>query len=202
MALQTQAVVSRILQAPRRIVRQPGRYPVVDRIVVPPNLRTSILQDLHSCHLGVDKMKSLTHQTVWWPELHADISAFVSKCARCLFKKPSVKPSSWTLWQLTYMPWQRIHADYCGPFLKQYYALILIDSYSKWPEVFLTTKADGAFTKLAMRRMFSREGTTFYIKRSTRLVGIDWLPACIYRSSTCRVQRLSGNRCEDTEERR
>ncbi len=27
-----------------------------------------------------------------------------------------------------------------------------------WPEVFLTTKADGAFTKLAMRRTFSREG--------------------------------------------
>ncbi len=56
------------------------------------------------------------------------------------------------------MPWQRIHADYCGPFLKQYYALILIDSYSKWPEVFLTTKVDRAFPKLAMRRTFSREG--------------------------------------------
>ncbi len=121
-----------------------------DRIVVPPSLRNSILQDLHSCHLGVHKMKSLARQTVWWPELNADISAFVSKCARCLFKKPSVKTSNWNTWPLTYMPWQKIHADYCGPFLKHCYALILIDSYSKWPEVFLTTKADGAFTKLAM----------------------------------------------------
>ncbi len=128
------------------------------RIVVPPNLRNSVLQDLHSCHLGVDKMKSLARQTVWWPELKADISAFVSKCNRYLFKKPSVKASSWTPWPLTYMPWQRIHVDYCGPFLRQYYTLILIDSYSKLPEVFLTTKADGAFTKLAMWTTFSREG--------------------------------------------
>ncbi len=42
--------------------------------------------------------------------------------------------------------------------MNQYYAPILIDSYSKWPEVFLTTKDEGAFTKLAMRRTFSREG--------------------------------------------
>ncbi len=74
-----------------------------DRIVVPPNLRNSILQDLRSCHLGVDKLKSLVRLTVWWPELNADISSFVSKCARCLFKKPSVKASSWTPWPLTYV---------------------------------------------------------------------------------------------------
>ncbi len=107
---------------------------------------------LHGSHLGVDKMKSLASQTVWWPDLNVDISSFVSKCARCLFKKPSVKPSSWTPLPLTYMSWQRINVGCCGSFLNKYYALILINS-----EVFLTTNADGAFTKLAMRRTFSHE---------------------------------------------
>ncbi len=45
-----------------------------DRIVVPPKLRNSTLQDLHSCHLGVNKMKSLARQTVWWPELLPTLS--------------------------------------------------------------------------------------------------------------------------------
>ncbi len=78
------------------------------------------------------------------------------------------------------MPWQRIHADYCGPFLKQYYARILIDSYSKWPEVFLTLKADGAFTKLAMRITFSRLGVplTVVTENGTHFASSevqDWL---------------------------
>ncbi len=78
------------------------------------------------------------------------------------------------------MPWQRTHADYCGPFLKQFYALILIDSYSKWTEVFLTTKADGALTKLAMRGTFSREGVplTVVTDNGTHITSSkvqDWL---------------------------
>ncbi len=43
------------------------------RIIVPPTLRKPIIDDLHSSHLGIAKMKSLARQTVWWPELNADI---------------------------------------------------------------------------------------------------------------------------------
>ena len=34
-------------------------------------------------------------------------------------------------------PWDRIHADYVGPFHGKYY-LIVIDSFSKWLEVIQT----------------------------------------------------------------
>jgi putative transposase len=54
--------------------------------------------------------------------------------------------------------WQRIHADYCGPFLGKFYALVIIDSYSKWPEVILTNSATAEFTQRAFRKVFSREG--------------------------------------------
>ncbi len=39
-----------------------------------------------------------------------------------------------------------VHAAYCGPLLQRYYSLIVMDSYSKWPEVFLATKPDADFT--------------------------------------------------------
>ncbi len=31
--------------------------------------RKNIIDDLHLCHQGIEKMKSLTQQAVWWPDL-------------------------------------------------------------------------------------------------------------------------------------
>ena len=53
---------------------------------------------------------------------------------------------------------QRIHADYCGPFIGKYYALVIQDAFSRFPEVFLTTSASSQFTKEALQKFFSREG--------------------------------------------
>jgi len=131
-----------------------------DRIVIPPAVRSVILSDLHSGHLGVDKMKSLARLTCWWPELDADIIHFAKNCKNCLHKIHS-KPSKWIPWPVCCEAWQRIHADYCGPFLGKYYALVIIDSFSRWPEVFLTTNPTAEFTQIALRKTFSREGVPF-----------------------------------------
>ncbi|VDP42042.1 unnamed protein product [Schistosoma margrebowiei] len=44
-----------------------------DRVVIPPSLRKSVLEDLHSGHLDVQKMKSLARLTCWWPETQMQI---------------------------------------------------------------------------------------------------------------------------------
>ncbi len=51
-------------------------------------------------------------------------------------------------------PWQRLHADHCGPFLMDYYALVVVNALSKLPEVLMTKCA----TLKALRKAFSREG--------------------------------------------
>ena len=127
-----------------------------EQVIVPVTLRGDILSHLHSGHLGVDKMRSLARMLCWWPSINADISKTAKECSKCKHKPithPHLSP-----WPLAYRPWQRIHADYCGPFLKKYYALIVIDSYSKWPEIFWTSSASSQFTQTALRRCFSREG--------------------------------------------
>jgi Integrase zinc binding domain/Integrase core domain len=128
-----------------------------DRIVIPPTLRTAVLDDLHSGHLGTDKMKSLARLTCWWPELDCDIRRTTKNCENCLHKIHS-RASNWTPWPVSCEAWQRIHADYCGPFFGKYYALVVIDSYSKWPEVYFTNHATAEFTQYALRKVFSREG--------------------------------------------
>lgn len=44
-----------------------------DRVVIPPNLRSSVLQTLHSAHQGVSSMEARARCTVFWPGMTADI---------------------------------------------------------------------------------------------------------------------------------
>ena len=100
-----------------------------DRILIPPTLRSTVLQDLHSSHLGVEKMKSLARLTCYWPELNEDIKAFVASCTTCKTNTRS-RSSNWTPWPAAYKCFQHIHADYAGPF-DEFYTLIVINAYSK-----------------------------------------------------------------------
>ena len=127
-----------------------------DRILIPPSLRNEMLTHLHMSHLGRDKMVSLARMLCWWPSITLDIQTFCKECRACA-KKPKTHPN-WHPWPVTFTPMQRVHADYCGPLLGQYYALVIEDSFSKFPEVFLTTSATADFTKKAMQKFFAREG--------------------------------------------
>ena len=58
-------------------------------------------------------------------------------------------------WQLAERPWQRIHIDFAGPFLQQMF-LIVIDSFSKWPEVIVMKSTTATKTIDELRCLFSR----------------------------------------------
>lgn len=126
-------------------------------ILIPPVCRSEILEHLHSGHLGVNKMKSLSRLMCWWPGINSDINDFARSCGQCKLVKPDTHPQL-IAWPLSYKPWQRVHVDYCGPFVGGLFALVIIDSYSKWPEVYFTKKQTTAFTISALRKTFSREG--------------------------------------------
>lgn len=127
-----------------------------NRPVCPPSIRKDVLQYLHHCHLGRDKMVSMARNICWWPELSKDVTALIKSCSTCGFKP---KPTSELIqWPFSLQPMQRVHVDYCGPFLNSYYGLVVIDSYSKYPEVFYTKSMDTAFTIKALRKFFAAEG--------------------------------------------
>ena len=129
---------------------------VNEKPLIPPSDRKDFLDYIHSSHLGIKKTKSLTRSTCFWPEMEKDIIYYITNCKKCLSKPTTVLNCH--SWPGTYQPMQRIHCDYCGPFLSKYYALVIIDSYSKWPEVYLTLNTTSTFTKTALRKFFSREG--------------------------------------------
>lgn len=127
-----------------------------NRNLIPPTCRLAVLKHLHMGHFGRDKMVSLSRLLCWWPTINADIVSFIKDCEKCKQKPRS--HANWSPWPVTYQPMQRLHADYCGPFLGRYWALVIEDAFSKFAEVFLTTNASAAFTKRALQNLFAREG--------------------------------------------
>jgi len=181
-------------------VQTDGIIMINDQILIPPCCRQEMLNHLHKSHLGRDKMKSLARLICWWPEINHDIVNFVRNCKRC-----AVKPSNhknWKPWPTTMYPMQRIHADYCGPFLGKFYALVIEDSFSKFPEVFLTLNATADFTKQCLQKIFSREGIAqvlvtdngkhFSCQNLQNWLKKNWMHSCIYSSQKSTIQRISG----------
>ena len=60
-------------------------------------------------------------------------------------------------WEYPSKPWQRLHADFVGPFFRKMW-LIVVDARTKWPEVFQLNEATSGTTITALMTTFSRFG--------------------------------------------
>ena len=53
------------------------------RVVVPPQARDTVMEEAHSAHIGIARMKSLTRQFVWWTKIDSNLEAKVRNCSVC-----------------------------------------------------------------------------------------------------------------------
>ena len=115
------------------------------RVVVPARLQPQVLQMLHAAHTGIVKMKALARSHVWWPKMDAAIEEMVGRCQHCQTFRHMPQKAPLHPLEPTTKPWERIHIDFCGPTQGNRMWLIVVDSYSKWPEIVhmtsTTTKA-------------------------------------------------------------
>ena len=104
------------------------------RIVVPHELRSSILQSLHAAHQGITVMSQRAADTVFWPGITIDISRTREQCEHChrIAKSNAMQPPE-VVTPPEY-PFQRICADYFQHSNNNY--LVIVDRYSNWPTVF------------------------------------------------------------------
>jgi len=54
-----------------------------NRVVVPLKGHTRVLELLHEAHPGIDRLKRLTQEYVWWPHIDSDIECRVKSCNSC-----------------------------------------------------------------------------------------------------------------------
>jgi hypothetical protein len=128
------------------------------RVIVPASLRSSVLSQLHETHPGVVRMKSLARQHVWWPGIDSDIEQLSKSCTSCAVNRDNPAVAPLHPWSFPEKPWQRIHMDLAGPFLGSMW-LIIVDAFTKWPEVFRLGKDSTSANVISfVRETFSRFG--------------------------------------------
>ena len=52
-------------------------------MIIPKTLREDILRQLHLGHMGIESMRRLARETVFWPHITKDIEQLVKQCAAC-----------------------------------------------------------------------------------------------------------------------
>ena len=100
-------------------------------------------------------MKALARSHVWWPHLDDDIEALCTDCEAC---KTTAMPAPAPIhpWQYPSSQRERIHIDF-GEWNKTAF-LVLVDAFSKWPEVILVSFATSQKTIEALSDIFATHG--------------------------------------------
>ena len=125
------------------------------RVVVPAVLRADVLQMLHEQHPGMCRMKAIARSHVWWPSLDTAIEEQVRSCSPCQLAQREPAKAPLSPWEHPARPWQRLHIDYAELDGQSFF--LLVDAYSKWPEIVPMTKTTSA-TITALRHIFSMHG--------------------------------------------
>ena len=128
-----------------------------NRVVIPNQFRKTILAELHNGHPGDTRMKLLARSKVYWPGITKDIEDTVKSCETCAKVPKNTTKCTLAAWPIATAPMSRLHADYAGPINGNYF-LVIVDSFSNWPEVFKTTTTTSAKTIELFKEAFARNG--------------------------------------------
>ncbi len=127
------------------------------RVVIPEILQKSVLNELHDTHPGITRMRMLARSYVWWPSIDDCIAKLVSNCSLCQSMRNDPAKSYVHPWVYPTHAWSRVHIDFAGPISGSMY-FVVVDAYSKYPEVVKMNNISSTCTITALRQIFSRFG--------------------------------------------
>ena len=127
------------------------------RVVVPSQGRTILLDELHLGHPGICRMKALARSTLWWPNIDKKLEVRVKSCNECLRNKHKPAEAPLHPWEFPGRSWSRLHID-CTGSVQGKMILVIVDSYSKWIEAHAVTMATATATINKLRLTFATHG--------------------------------------------
>ena len=137
-----------------------------DRLVIPDiefmpgagSLRQVIVDLAHEGHQGVVKCKQLLRSRLWFPQLDKLVEDRVAQCIACQAATyhPTRDPLIPTA--LPERPWQDVDMDFWGPLPSGEHLLVIIDEYSRYPEVEIVNSTSATAVIPHVDRVFATHG--------------------------------------------
>ncbi len=104
-----------------------------ERTIIPHNQRSTILEKLHTGHMGMTKTKLRAKNLVYWININADIEKMCKDCMICQEHKPTQQHETLLQHEVPTGPWETVATDLFE--LDQKHYLVIVDYYSKYPIV-------------------------------------------------------------------
>ena len=124
-------------------------------IVVPLSLQAETLSKIHTGHMGIQKCLMRAKTSVWWPGMAGQLKRVIQECRIC--KEHRVQGKEPLLpTPLPDYPWEKIAADLF--FLKGSTYLLVVDYFSKFPELVKLASTTASSVINALKAIFSRHG--------------------------------------------
>ena len=127
-----------------------------DRIVIPRKLQHEMLKVLHESHLGMVKTKQLAKESVFWPGMSSQIEDKISRCEICQSFRNLQHVEPLVSHKIPELPFNKVGVDLFQ--IENMHFLVLVDYYSKYPEVVELQHTDSKTTITALKHIFARHG--------------------------------------------
>ena len=148
-------------------MRHPDGY--IKQLAVPRCLREDVLKSYHDsiaggAHLGFERTYRAIQLKYYWPGMYQNVADYVRSCKECQLAKRPTHHAHAPLTPLPIVePFSRIHMDILGPLTTSTegykYILLIVDSFSKWPEAFpLKTQDSKEIGRVLFKEYFCRYG--------------------------------------------
>ena len=134
------------------------------QIVVPTALREKAISLAHEGHQGLVKTKQLLREKVWFPGIDKFVKRTIETCIACQANGPDNRPDPLQMSPLPPTPWHTLHIDFCGPFPTGEYLLVVIDAYSRFPEVDIVRSTSATAIIPKLDRIFATHGIPTVIR--------------------------------------
>ena len=126
------------------------------RIVVPPSLRATMLEQIHESHLGIIKCKERAREVMFWPGMSQQIEHLVQDCALC--QQYQNKQHCETMKSTPHpdLPWTQVASDLFEFEGEQY--LLIVDYYSRYITTDKLVDQSSSATIDCLKAQFSQHG--------------------------------------------
>lgn len=127
------------------------------KLVIPSSLRQEMLGKIHFHHLGIEKCKTRASEVMYWPNMSQQIENLILNCAVCLDFRNAQASEPMMKMPIPTLPWEVLGMDVFSIDGIKY--IVVVDKYSKYPEVMTLEDMSAASTVHCLKQIFSRHGT-------------------------------------------